>query len=222
MPWTTPDRWPHRALWLWDSAFHAVGWRHLDPGLAREMIDAVFDAQQPDGRVPHMSTPESSSAITQPPVLALAAALVDDVDPDPAWVESIRAALPVLPAARRARLVDELGAEPGDAALLVQRGLDDLVAEAAAAGAPADLVLTRAVHNLADVDPTVLSASHLAQLVSMEAGGDLTATQAKQVLGDMVESGRPPDELAAERGFEAMDSGDLEAIVDAAIAEHRR
>jgi aspartyl-tRNA(Asn)/glutamyl-tRNA(Gln) amidotransferase subunit B len=142
------------------------------------------------------------------------------VDPDPAWVESIRVALPVLPAARRARLIDELGAEPGDAALLVQRGLDEVVAEAAAAGAPADLVLTRAVHNLADVDPAALSASHLAQLVSMEAAGDLTATQAKQVLGDMVQSGRPPDELAAERGFEAMDSGDLEAIVDAAIAEH--
>ena len=21
--WTTPDRWPHRNIWLWDSAFHA-------------------------------------------------------------------------------------------------------------------------------------------------------------------------------------------------------
>ena len=87
--WTTPDRWPHRALWLWDSAFHAIGWRHVDPTLARETIDAVFDAQQPDGRVPHMSTPEASSAITQPPVLALAAALIDEVDPDPSWIEHL-------------------------------------------------------------------------------------------------------------------------------------
>ena len=142
------------------------------------------------------------------------------VDPDPAWVESIRAALPVLPAARRSRLVDDLGADPSDAALLVQRGLDSLVAEAVAQGAPADRVLTRAVHNLADVDPTALSAAHLAQLVSMEADGALTATQAKQVLADMVESGRPPADLAAERGFEAMESGDLEAIVDTAIADN--
>ena len=142
------------------------------------------------------------------------------VEPDPAWIDAIRAALPVLPAARRARLVDELGADPGDAALLVQRGLDDLVAEAAAAGAPADRVLTRAVHNLADVDPAALSAEHLAQLVSMEADGALTATQAKQVLADMVESGRPPTDIAAERGFEAMDAGDLETIVDTAIAEN--
>ena len=102
----------------------------------------------------------------------------------------------------------------------MQRGLDSLVAEAVAQGAPADRVLTRAVHNLADVDPTALSAAHLAQLVSMEADGALTATQAKQVLSDMVESGRPPADLAAERGFEAMESGDLEAIVDTAIADN--
>ena len=23
--WTTPDRWPHRNMWLWDSAFHSLG-----------------------------------------------------------------------------------------------------------------------------------------------------------------------------------------------------
>jgi putative isomerase len=23
--WSTPDRWPHRQMWLWDSAFHAIG-----------------------------------------------------------------------------------------------------------------------------------------------------------------------------------------------------
>ena len=142
------------------------------------------------------------------------------VEPDPAWIESIRASLPALPAARRARLVDDLAADPADAALLVQRGLDQLVADAAAEGAPADRLLTRAVHNLADADPAALTAPHLAQLVSMEADGALTATQAKQVLADMVETGRPPADLAAERGFEAMESGDLEAIVDTAIADN--
>ena len=34
--WTTPDRWPHRKMWLWDSVFHAVGLRHFDPETARE------------------------------------------------------------------------------------------------------------------------------------------------------------------------------------------
>ncbi len=84
--WTTPDRWPHRDMWLWDSAFHALGWRHLDVALAREAVEAVFDCQRPDGMVPHQGSPTTVSPITQPPVLALAAELIDEVSPDDAWV----------------------------------------------------------------------------------------------------------------------------------------
>ena len=47
--WSTPDRWPHRRMWLWDSVFHAVGMRRLDPGLARDFISAVFDVSREDG-----------------------------------------------------------------------------------------------------------------------------------------------------------------------------
>ncbi len=54
----------------------------------------------------------------------------------------------------------------------------------------------------------------------MEVANELTATQAKQVLADMVETGRDPRTIAAERGFEAMDSGAVEAMVDAAIEQH--
>ncbi len=142
------------------------------------------------------------------------------VEPDPAWIDSIRASLPELPAARRNRLVGELGADPADAALLVQRGIDRLVIDAAAAGGPAGRVITHAVHNLADATPGALAAADLAALATMEADGALTATQAKQVVADMVATGRPPAEIAHERGFEAVDGGDLEAIVDAAITDH--
>jgi glycogen debranching enzyme len=87
--WTTPDRWPHRDCWLWDSAFHAIGWRHVDPLLARETLEAVFDAQQPDGRIPHQANPTTVSAIIQPPVLALACKLVAGPTPDLVWIESV-------------------------------------------------------------------------------------------------------------------------------------
>ncbi len=87
--WSTPDRWPHRAVWLWDSAFHAIGWRHLDAPLARDLLLAVFDAQRDDGFVPHMIGPDRSSAITQPPVLGLAAALVHQVAPERGWLREI-------------------------------------------------------------------------------------------------------------------------------------
>jgi glycogen debranching enzyme len=87
--WSTPDRWPHRQMWLWDSAFHAIGWRHIDPPLARELLSAVFDCQHPHGFIPHMMNPQASSQITQPPVLALAARLVNDAAPEPGWLAAL-------------------------------------------------------------------------------------------------------------------------------------
>lgn len=85
--WTTPDRWPHKDMWLWDSVFHAIGWRHLDPALAREMIEAVFAGQRPDGFVPHQMSPRRQpSGITQPPLLAFGVACVDACAPDRGWI----------------------------------------------------------------------------------------------------------------------------------------
>ena len=54
----------------------------------------------------------------------------------------------------------------------------------------------------------------------MEVGGDLTATQAKTVLVDLVASGGDPAAHAATHGFEAMDTGELESLVDRLIADH--
>ena len=87
--WTTPDRWPHRAMWLWDSAFHAIGWRHLDPALARDMLSAVLDAQTGDGFMAHMIKPDGTSEITQPPVLALGVKLVHQAEPALDWVREL-------------------------------------------------------------------------------------------------------------------------------------
>lgn len=85
--WTTPDRWPHKDMWLWDSVFHAIGWRHLDPALAREMIEAVFAGQTQNGFVPHQMSPtRRPSEITQPPLLAYGVALVDALAPDRSWI----------------------------------------------------------------------------------------------------------------------------------------
>lgn len=68
--WSTPDRLPHRNMWLWDSVFHAIGHRHLDTGIAENLILALFDIQRDDGFIPHMARPDFISDITQPPVIA--------------------------------------------------------------------------------------------------------------------------------------------------------
>ena len=74
--WSTPDRLPHKNLWLWDSVFHAIGHRNLNASLAEDLILALFDAQEPDGFIPHMAAVPGHSDITQPPVIAWGACLV--------------------------------------------------------------------------------------------------------------------------------------------------
>ncbi len=67
-------------------------------------------------------------------------------------------------------------------------------------------------------DPVTPAA--LASLTKLEVSGALTATQAKQLLADLVASGGDGDPvaLAAARGFQAMDTGALGTAVDEAIA----
>ncbi|MFC7343507.1 MGH1-like glycoside hydrolase domain-containing protein [Saccharopolyspora griseoalba] len=102
-----PDLYPHQ--WSWDSAFIAIGTRHLSPLRAQRELESLFGAQWDDGRVPHIvfdpATPDegyfpgpsfwnsksvtgpgvaATSGIVQPPVHALAAWEVFQSDPDTA------------------------------------------------------------------------------------------------------------------------------------------
>ncbi len=141
------------------------------------------------------------------------------VEPSDEWIAEVRAALPMLPRERRRRLADAAGVEPSDTALTVERGMDDLAVDTIAAGADAARVLVHIANNLAD-GVGELTAAPFAALVAMETGGDLTATQAKSVLADLVASGGDPATHASTHGFEAMDTSELEALVDRFIAEH--
>jgi len=95
---------PHQ--WSWDSAFIAIGLRHLSPVRAQTELDSLFAAQWTDGRLPQIvfdvrhddsyspgdafwrsaSIPGSASVPTsgliQPPNHAMAAWLVHESDPD--------------------------------------------------------------------------------------------------------------------------------------------
>ncbi len=142
--------------------------------------------------------------------------------PDPEWVEELRRSLPELPAERRRRLAEAAGVSPAEVTIHVERGRDALAMAAIVAGRPEDAVtvLKHIEHDLPGEGPVDVDPAALAQLVSMEAEGALTATQAKQVLAEMLETGRPPESIAAERGFEAMAPDELEAVVDRIIADH--
>lgn len=89
--WSTPDRLPHQHMWLWDSIFHAVGFRHVDAGLAQELIRAVWAHQRPDGFIPHMADVGQTSDITQPPVIAWGAWQVFSFTRDEAFLREVYA-----------------------------------------------------------------------------------------------------------------------------------
>ena len=139
----------------------------------------------------------------------------------PDRLEEIRAALPVLPAARRHRLAEAVGEEPSAESVVVavERGQDDQALAAISAGADAARVLVHVVQNLAVEGGADVAPERLAELVGMETAGDLTATQAKQVLAELVaDPSATAASVAKAKGFEAMDTGGLESVVDEVIA----
>lgn len=84
---TTPDRLPHRHIWLWDSMFHAMAIADYDAALAKDSIRAVLQCQREDGFIPHMiKSREDISDITQPQVIALAALSVYKKDGDKSFL----------------------------------------------------------------------------------------------------------------------------------------
>ena len=69
--WSTPDRIPHRHMWLWDSVFHSFAMNRVDPQLSWDFLMAMLDAQQLDGMVPHVKGVSGlTSEVTQPSLLA--------------------------------------------------------------------------------------------------------------------------------------------------------
>lgn len=144
------------------------------------------------------------------------------IAPSAEWVERVRAGLPMLPAARRTRLSAATGAAADSEAVVsvIERGQDDYVLAVGVAGGDAARALVHVKEAFADqpAEPSV-PAVDLAALTRLELAGRLTATQAKSVLTDLLANGGgDPAAIAAAKGFEAMDTGSLEAIVDQAIA----
>ncbi len=149
------------------------------------------------------------------------------VAPSREWVEQLRASLPELPAARRARLQAEWGLPDLDMAALRNAGALDLVAETVAAGAPPDAArnwwlgeLSRRA-NEAGVELAALAVTpaQVARVTELVASGTLNDKLARQVLDGVLSGEGSPDEIVAARGLAVVsDDGALLEAVDAAIA----
>ncbi|MCL4145346.1 UNVERIFIED_CONTAM: hypothetical protein GTU68_027395 [Idotea baltica] len=137
--------------------------------------------------------------------------------PTEADIAAIDAAMPSLPAARRSALADAAGVNVADTTLTVERGLDTLVIAAIEAGADAIAAMKHADQNLSDGQGQLTAAS-FAALIAMEGEGALSSTQVKTVLAELVSNGGAPADIAAAMGFEAMDTSELETLLDGIIA----
>ena len=134
----------------------------------------------------------------------------------------MRAALPMLPAARRTRLAEATDVAPDSEAamVVVDRGQDDYVLAVGAAGGDVARALVHVKEACAD-SPSV-PAADLAKLTTMEVSGALTATQAKTVLAELSPTAAAmPRQSPRPKASRRWTSGALDSLVDQAISDER-
>jgi glycogen debranching enzyme len=98
---TCPATPRYRHQWYWDSCFHAIAWRHIDPARARSELRTLLRAGRLDGFIPHTAFWDrpaywrrapfygthtvfgaTATSTIQTPLLALAWELVAAASPD--------------------------------------------------------------------------------------------------------------------------------------------
>ncbi len=144
------------------------------------------------------------------------------------FIENVRKQMPELPDAMRDRFIDEYSLSFSDASQLV--GDQDLAAyyETAArtSGNPrvsANFILSELQRELNNSGKAIadspVPAEEFAALIKTLDSGAINNNQAKEVLVEMFNSGKPASAVISEKGFEQIsDAGAIEKIVDEVIA----
>jgi aspartyl-tRNA(Asn)/glutamyl-tRNA(Gln) amidotransferase subunit B len=148
---------------------------------------------------------------------------------DAAWVEELKAGLPELPDARRARYVGDYGLTPYDAHVLTLEKETAAFYEAVAEGRDPKMAanwltgdffagLNRTGHSIGE---SPVSAAHLGELLDLIKDNTLSGKLAKEVLEAMFETGKAPSVLVEERGLKQVtDTGAIEKIIDEVMAKN--
>ncbi len=145
------------------------------------------------------------------------------------------AMIPELPAARRARYMTELGLSAYDAGVMTaERDIADYFeAVARLSGKPKEAAnwiandVMRALSDAAvpanEVLELTIKPHQLAELIDLVAAGTIHTGAGRQVLEEMLTTGRPPAEIVAERGLEQVrDDAQIEDWCRAAIAGNEK
>jgi aspartyl-tRNA(Asn)/glutamyl-tRNA(Gln) amidotransferase subunit B len=148
------------------------------------------------------------------------------IEPDPALIESLRAALPEVPAVRRRRLRESWGFTELEFQDVRNSGLLVEVEETVAAGAAPSQARkwwTGEIARLAnarDAEPaSLISPADVAAVVALIESGELTDRLARQVVEGVIAGEGTPAEVVAARGLKVVsDDGALIAAIDEALA----
>jgi aspartyl-tRNA(Asn)/glutamyl-tRNA(Gln) amidotransferase subunit B len=145
---------------------------------------------------------------------------------DAAWVEGLKAALPELPDARRARYVRDFGLAPYDAHVLTLERETAAYYEAVAKGRDPKTAANWVMGDLfaainrtrRGIEDPPVPAEQLGALLDLMADGTLSGKLAKEVFEAMVEEGKSPGAIVEERGLrQVTDTGAIDRAVDAVL-----
>ena len=148
---------------------------------------------------------------------------------DPAWIERVRATLPELPEAKRARFTAELGLSGYDAEVLAaNRELAHYFEETLALfGQPKTVSnwvmgeVTRALNEDGKgIAQCPVTPALLADLLKLIENGTISVKIAKTVFDEMYKTGKEPAAIIQEKGLvQVSDTGAIEAIIDEVLTK---
>ncbi len=148
---------------------------------------------------------------------------------DQGWIDEIAASLPELPLEKRARFQSQYGLSAYDAGVLTADRETASYYEEAAKGRDAKIVANWVTGDLfAAINKAGISlgeckvtAAHLGELIDLIKDGTISGKIAKDVFEKIFESGEAPSVVVEREGLrQVSDTGELERVVDALIAEN--
>jgi aspartyl-tRNA(Asn)/glutamyl-tRNA(Gln) amidotransferase subunit B len=151
------------------------------------------------------------------------------VEIEPSFIDSVRASLPELPAAKQQRFIKEYALKADDADILtMSRAVADYFeATVAATSASAQVVANWVIGDLAgalnrdglDIEDSKIAAPHLAGLLERIVDNTISGKIAKEIFEAMWAGEGSADAVIESRGLRQItDTSAIEAVVDAVIA----
>jgi aspartyl-tRNA(Asn)/glutamyl-tRNA(Gln) amidotransferase subunit B len=153
------------------------------------------------------------------------------IEPGESWIDEVRAQVPELPRARRARIESEYDVTPEQAAFVAGspasvQYFEALLAEGTPARDAAVWMageLARALNTAGEnIEQTRVAAKDLAQLIQAVKENRVTLNSAKKAFQDAYMAGKTPLEIVEEKGLQQVsDDSAVAAIVDEVLAANQ-